>query len=176
MTDDSVETRVGRLERKFEAYQARISELEDTLDETTAERDELRERVAELESDLEEMDERTDLLQNVSENSATSRERRVAILLQTLYEDAAARRDAHPDEPSRASMTAREAWNTVRRTVERTMMYHDFQKAEDLVDDADVVWYEDSGTHQLVLDLDAGEPPATIAGHTIKPRRGRADG
>lgn len=166
MTDD-LEQRVDRLEDIVDSLANSNGHLRDQLEDERQRRQDVEARLTAVENELDSLDELTDLLTDVRQNAADDQERRIAIILRTLYEDAASR---PAGEPARAAMSAKEAWNNVSRAVHRTQSYDDLRRAADLVGDTDVCWYDEDGDpQQLVLDLDAGEPPAAVAGHAIRP-------
>lgn len=166
---------VTSLENRFEAVLARLEHLEDQLEDRDERIDEQDRRIDSLENQLQEVDDRTDLLQKLGENSATSAEQKISIIVQRLVNEASRRGAKSNDEPARASVDAKGAVDTLQGTIDRTTVYGEtglFKQAERLVDDTDVLYYitesrSSSKNSRLVLNLEAGTPPASIAGHKI---------
>jgi DNA repair exonuclease SbcCD ATPase subunit len=167
---DDVDARLAALEEDFDALATqalsamqRVTELEAALEE----RDE---RIAELEADLEQLRERTDMLQQVRQNANRGPDERAAILIQTLYNEAHAHKDAGLDP--RATMDKDAAIKALGGGIQRQKIYPTFRKAEALVDDTDVLEYVQvprsaAENNHLELDLREGDVPAVVAGHSI---------
>lgn len=120
-----------------------------------------------IESRLDELAERTDLISHVTDASALETEQRAAICIQTAYND------AQENASGRAFVTAREAWSSLGRSVDRTRMYDTFRKAESLVGDDDVCWFQkeprgNDPPSRLVVDISEKRLPKQIAGITLE--------
>jgi chromosome segregation ATPase len=163
MSDD----RLQELENKLEAvvkkndYLERQTEwLEEQLDERESEIVTLRQRVDALE-------ESTELLEQIESNSAGKPTERAALLLQTLYQRAE-RGDGT------ASFDVEAALDVLRLDRDkRTLMYHTFERAEEMVGETDAVRYRKEGrtsekNSRLILDLGRGELPQKAAGVELK--------
>jgi len=128
---------------------------------------------AELEQEVDSLRERTDLLQTVRRAGSMGVEERAAVCIQTLYNEAYGRGQKDTSDTASASMDYKKAEGALGGGVSRDQIYRTFGRAEDLVDDRDVVKYvkEDRSSAKntrLVLTLKDGDVPATIAGHEIE--------
>lgn len=140
--------------------------LSDRVDTAEQERDELRKEVSRLR-------ERTDLLETVRRAGSMGVEERAAVLVQTLYNEARGRGQKNTKDTASAMMDYNKAEGALGGGVSRDQIYRTFDRAEELVDDTDVVQYikEDRTSPQnsrLVLTLENGALPQTIAGHAIE--------
>lgn len=168
MSDD-VEGRVAELENRLDAMSRRldtVQEQNEWLEDELKDRDE---EIQHLRRELDSVKNRTDLLDRVESASALKPDERAAVLIQTLYNEADAT-NGH------ASIDASQASKALGGRVDRTLMYGEtgtFQKAVDAVGDDDVLKLvkEDRASDRntrLVLNLEAGELPETVAGVEVK--------
>jgi len=132
----------------------------------------LKQEVESLEDELATLRDRTGLLETVKSASSMQIDKRAAVLIQTLYNKAWKRKESSANVESKAMMDYNAAEGALGGTVDRSKIYRTFQKAEELVDNKDVVEYveEDRGSKKntrLRLSLDGGSVPATIAGQQI---------
>jgi TolA-binding protein len=179
-TDDeqqSLEDRLTELENLVDVLRNKAQVAEDRAAaaeaeaEAAIERAEAAEaRVDELESRLGGLEDRTDLLQHVRQASALKPEERAALLIQTLVTEA-------DKNGGRATMDANEAVKACHGDADRTNMYGEygvFARAVDLVGNEDLLSLKQesrasSKNTRLVLDLDGGALPETVAGHEVRP-------
>lgn len=154
--------------------QKRVLELRETVADQSERIDDLEAENEDLRQELGELRDRTGLLEHVKEASSLKPEKRAAVLIQTLYNTAWQRRQSDANVNPRATMDYKAAEGALGGAVTRDKIYRTFQKAEDLVDDSDLVRFvkEDRGApknSRLVLDLDGGSVPRTIGGKSITP-------
>jgi uncharacterized protein YhaN len=140
-----------RTQDRFNEARDRIDELETALNAALTEIDELREANA--------------MVAHVNDNRALSVDDRAVVCLQTLANDAGTE--------GRAAMTISEGWSTLGREFDRTRMYDVFKRAESLVGDSDICWYQTeprghTPPSRLILDLSVSTLPDEIAGHAIR--------
>lgn len=160
--------RLVELENRVDALQTKAKTAEDRAQEAEARADAAEERVTELEREVAALRDQTDLLQQVKKASALKPAERAAVLIQTLATEAAS-------SDGRASMDANAAVKALGGDADRTNMYGEygvFAKAVDLVGDEDVLWFREENrasqqNSRLILDLNEGELPATVAGHEV---------
>lgn len=157
-----------RLDVQREGYAKALQRIDDLTDELAA-RDE---RIDELESHLEAVSERTNLLQYIRQASSLAPEERAAVLIQTLHNEATRRGQKNNDESASASIDKDGAMKALGGTVERGNIYYTFEKAEQLVGNDDVCWYQkeprsSEQNSRLVLSLENGGLPDEVAGHAI---------
>lgn len=167
MTDD-LDSRVNALESLVDSLRTKVREVE-----SRAETAEVRVRTVEkeneeLRAELDTLRDRTDLLDHVKEASALKPERRAAVLIATLHNQA-------QTNDGLAEMEVSEAQAALGGSVDRTLMYSTFEKAVELVGDEDVLCYiresrASSANSRLKINLRKGELPDTIAGQSIKSR------
>lgn len=171
MTD----SHLASLENRFDAVLARLKAVEDELEEKDQTIDEQAQRIQELEQTIEKLDDRTDLLQSIRRGSATGKEEKIAVLVQRLVNEAWRRKQKPNNEPARASVDAEGAVDTLQGRIDRTSVYGEtglFKRAVEMVGDEDVLYYvsesrASSKNSRLVLNLEAGDVPAQVAGHEI---------
>lgn len=137
----------------------RVADLEEELAHERQRRKELEEQVEKLEDD-------TELLNQVRRNGADDRATQAAVCIQTLA------REARNHATERAEMDAKSCVRTLNSTIHRTNTYDVFRKAEELIDDTDVVWFQkesrsSSDNSRLIVDLSEGDLPAQVEGHDL---------
>lgn len=164
---DELTTQNTILENRLDGQQDQIEALETALEDEREERRRLEEEVEALRQEVSTIEDRTDLFERVNRGASLKPDERAAVILQTLY--AKANRNG-----GSASIDVNGAVDALGGDVDRTLMYSTFEKAEQLVDDTDIVEYKQedrssSKNSRLILRLENGEPPATVAGHEIAP-------
>jgi DNA repair exonuclease SbcCD ATPase subunit len=145
-------------ERFAEDFDKALSWARDAHKEAIEHRDRMEELEAELdcfrdeiEQEIADLRERTDLLSLVDDIDQADGTQKAAMCIQMLAEDAG--RDG------RAEMTAREGWNALQRSVDRTSMYDLYREAEGLVDGTVVEFEKRSGQTPSVLMVDRSKGP-----------------
>ena len=127
-------------------------------------------RVADLERDLEQYRDREQMLQEVTRNAADTPTERAVKLIETLHNEAIVNRQA--GRAPAAEMDAREARLVLGGAVNRTLMYHTFERAVSLADTPALDYKkEDRSSDQnsrLRLNLANGDLPTEIGGHEIR--------
>jgi len=146
------------LREELQAKDERIAELEDC--------------VAQQQDIIEELQDRTDMLETVKKASSMKIDQRAAVLIQVLYNKAWSRGRKTNEEP-RAALDYNDASNALGGCVGRSTIYRTMTKAEQLVDDTDVLQKikEDrssSKNTRLALDLTEGDLPSRVDGHVIE--------
>jgi regulator of replication initiation timing len=178
MTDD-LEDRVGELEAMVEEFkrasraafqkaESAESELGEVREEQAALEEEvatLREEKATLEQELDEVRERTDLLQAVRNASSLDSEEQAAVCIQNLHNKAL-------NNDDRAELPPSEGLTALGHSIDRTSIYDVYRRAERLVGDHDLLWYQSEPRNaeknsRLILDLTKGSLPSTVAGYDI---------
>lgn len=139
--------------KKIETLEERVAELEEENAEYEARFEELRKLIFEI-------DERTDLLKQVADVTKSSVEEGAAILVQRMHADAS------PDgrttyEFGDAETLIGAGFNS------RQPIYNRMQRAVELVDNVDVLWYEEYAkdndrNNRLVMDLGNGSIPQSV--------------
>lgn len=167
----TLQQRIESVEQRADQADALAKTALDLVNEKDDEIEALRQENEELRAEIEDLRESQSLLQHVNSTSDLSVDERALALLQTLY------RDASSGQSDTAHMTVREAWTELRREIPRSRVYDAVERAETLVDDADLCRYKkEPRGHQppsrLILDLSDGDLPTEINGHPIK-RGGR---
>lgn len=170
------------LREKIAELEARIDDAVYLAKRSQQEASDLREelekkdqRIDELESEVEALRDRDKLLQHVHKKSASSVDERAAILIRKLNNEAIAKQE--DGREGTASFTISDARTALRRDnidVQREKLYYTFEKAEDLVDNEDVLDYKKEPrtaekNSRLRLDLEAGDLPAMVGGFQINP-------
>ena len=148
----------------------RLLEVREELNGKDCRIDELEERVEQQAQTIEQLRNRTGLLENVKEGGSLPIEKRAAILIQVLHNNAT-------DNEGKAALDYKAAEAALGGSVNRSNIYRTMDKAEDLVDNSDLVWKvkEDKSSQKntrLVMDLSAGDVPTTVAGKEIVQRGG----
>ncbi len=170
MSDDepSLEDKVDRLSSELQgaiqiaqSAKSEVVDLEEELEHERKRRKELEHRVEKLSQDNE-------FVNTAQKNGVSENTRRAAICLQTLA------RRARKGSTNHATMDANRCEDTLNGTIHRTTAYRIFERAEELIDDDDVVWYvkeerSSPDNHRLVLDLDGGDLPAQVEGFDLSP-------
>lgn len=127
--------------------------------------DALEARIDEQEQTIAQLRDRTGLLESVQEGASLPIEKRAAVLIQTLYNKAW-------DNDGKAALDYKAAEAALGGSVNRSSLYRTMDKAEDLVDDTDLLEKvkEDKSSAKntrLTMDLSAGNVPSTVAGKEI---------
>jgi hypothetical protein len=160
--------KIKDLEARLEGLSRRIEVQEEQTEHLEAELQKRDERIDDLESRLATTENRTDMLDAVEQAAALKPDERAAVLVQTLYNEAA-------NSDGEASIDAGQAVKALGGSVDRTLMYGEsgvFQKAVDAVDDEDVLELktEDRSSKKntrLRLDLTEGTLPEAVSGIEI---------
>lgn len=134
----------------------RVNDLEDEIERYEDELAARDQRIAALEERLDAVESSTELIQHVEDASRLDVDERAAVCLQTLVNEARSRPD---NQPSRASMDWEKGLAALGGGIDRTRIYDVYRRAEELVGNDDVCWYEKEprGSQQnsrLVVDLD----------------------
>jgi hypothetical protein len=159
---------LAALEARLDALSRRLEVQEEQTEHLEAELQKRDKRIDELESRLATTENRTDMLDAVEQAAALKPDERAAVLVQTLYNEAA-------NSNGEASIDAGQAVKALGGSVDRTLMYGEsgvFQKAVDAVGDEDVLELktEDRSSKKntrLRLDLTEGTLPDTVAGLAV---------
>lgn len=141
-------------------------DLRDRLDAAEAERDALRQEVKQLRQ-------RTNLLEVLRDTGSMTVEERAAICIQSLYNEAYRERQKDTKDAATASMDYKKAEGVFRGQITRDQIYRTFDRAAELIDDEAVVKYIEEArsapkNSRLVLSLERGDVPPSIAGHEIE--------
>lgn len=178
MTDDELVDRLNMLEERLDSLShlagSNDEEIEDLRNEFEEFRHDVEQELQEVRRSMEAVQEQADMMQRIKRASALKPDERAAVLIQTLYAQAK-RNGERPNHEPRATMEAGEAVHALGGDADRTNMYGEsgiFNRAVELVDDQDVLWYQKESraskqNSRLIMDLGAGEPPATVAGYDI---------
>jgi hypothetical protein len=133
----------------------RIDQLEATCERQQREIDDLREENQTLKA-------RTDLLDLVENSDEMDGMQRTVALLQHLQKKA--EQDGGRGRAESAAVDADRALEVLHYPeVDRTAIYKDFERAQRLVGDGDVCWYDGGQNARLVLNLENGDVPAKFA-------------
>jgi len=159
--------------------QQRVTELRETVRNQADRIDELEAENEELQSEVEDVRNRTALLNQVQQASSRKPEVRAAICIQTLYNEAYKRQQDKSESSPTAQMDYNRAEAALGGGMNREPIYRTFSRAEELVDNDDLVWMVKEGrasekNTRLILDLSGGDVPTTIAGHEIATPEGGA--
>jgi len=160
---EELEAAVERLSNEFDVAIQVARNASDEADELAEELAHERQRRKELESELEKITDDRELLNTVRRNAAGDRSAQAAICIQSLT------RQARRNAKNRASMDAEGCLDTLQGNIDRTNTYDVFERAEELVENTEVVWYqkEDRSSKKnsrLIVNLDGGDLPAQVAG------------
>lgn len=139
-----------------------LDELQDELDAERAERQQLSDEVETLQEEIEQLDRRTDLLRLVEQTDEMTAEQYATTLIQHLKRAAERQRERGGD--AKASVDRDEAESALQYPdVKRQTIYKYMQDAERLVNDTDVLWYENAGYGEtrLKINLDETEDDLT---------------
>lgn len=162
--EEEVEDATERSKASFQMAQRALDIANEAAQKVDDEEGAYEEEIEGLRDELDELRDRTDIFKHVQNAGGMDPETRAAICIQKCYNTAQA------DPNNRGTLTAAEAWKMLDATqIDRTRYYDIFQKAEDLVGDDDVCWYqnEDRGhdpPSRLIVDLDDGRLPSQING------------
>lgn len=182
---EQLENRINEIESVAESASKtarramdRNIEFRKTIQEQEEQIEAIRDENQELRAQVEQLRDRTGLLEHVQDAASLKPEKRAAILIQTLYNSAWKRKQNNANSNPSASMDYNGAETALGGGISRDKIYTTFAKAEQLVDDTDVVRYvkENRGSDKntrLVLDLSETDAPSQIAGRTIEPPEGR---
>lgn len=152
------------LESRLEVCVSLVQDLRDEVEDNEDQIKELRAENEALRRELDQVKDRTDLLQQVRRASSRPKEEKVAVTLTVLRQRA-------ERQGGSASMQWDGVVNALGGDIDRTTSYDIMQAAADMID-SDAVRYvkEPRSSKQntrLVMDLNAGRLPHTIAGHDI---------
>lgn len=161
--DDRVD---GAVQLAQDAIQ-RVAALESEVEE-------MRLEMAELRRENERLRDQRELIQRVQQAAAMKPDKRAAVLIKTLHNDATAHREA--GKKPIAKMDTQDARTALGRDINRTLAWEAMQKAVELVEDAtdgsDLLQYvkrdrsAPENSH-LRLDLREDDMPATVGGFDI---------
>jgi|AntDeeMetagen285_2_1112576.scaffolds.fasta_scaffold01049_10 hypothetical protein len=159
---DKVDRLSSELQGAIQIAQSAKGEVVELEEELAHER----KRRKELEQQVEKLSQDNEFVNTVQQNGVSDNTRRAAICLQTLA------RRARKGSSNHATMDANRCADTLNGTIHRTTAYRIFERAEELVDDGEVVWYQkeqrsSAENSRLILDLDGGELPAQVAGFDL---------
>ncbi len=179
MSDD-LEARVDELEemvgefkaaskaafQKAKSAESELGDLREDHADLQTEVETLRDENAALEQELDEVRERTDLLQAVRQASSLDSEEQAAVCIQNLHNKA-------QNNDGRASLSPSEGLSALGHSIDRTSVYDVYRRAERLVGDDDLLWYQSEPRNadknsRLILDLTEGSLPSTVAGHDVR--------
>lgn len=170
------EERITRLERLTDVLRDNLKEERDERREVAKELQCAQSTIGELEDQVEtlknEVDDQTEIMRKAMRSSSLKPTERAALLIQIMW------RDAKRDPNGKATMTVKEAYDSLQRDVTRNAFYGEhgaFQKAVELVDDTDVLYLVKESraskkNTRLVLDLEEGYPPQTAQGFDLTPQ------
>lgn len=135
-----------------------VNEKDEAIAELKADNEELR-------AEIEELKDANSIVAQVNDKRAMDVDDRAAVCIQTLANDAGSN--------GKASMTISEGWSTLGREFDRTRMYDVYKRAESLVEDDNVCWYqkESRGSNKvsrLILDRTEGDLPEKAAGTRLR--------
>jgi chromosome segregation ATPase len=163
---------VRELAARLDAHATALDDLREQLQEAREERDELRTEAEDLRAENEDLreeladvDARTDLLRLVQNSDEMTAEQRQVALIQNLKRAAENQRER--DREPKASLTPEQARAALGHPhTDDSLIYKDMQRAVDLLEDKDVLWYESGGYGEtyLKLDLTEGSIPGSITG------------
>lgn len=176
---EDTETTIADLETQVQTLRMDLQGLHDFAKTLREENTTLQEKVndqqetiQELQDELSRLEDRTNLLQHVKKASALESEEKIAIILQTLVEEAEQKRKN--GKTASAAMDAPQAVKTLGGGVDRTTMYDLLPRAAELVgkQEEKVCYYlrEDRASQKnsrLVVNLENGEMPAMVEGYDI---------
>lgn len=160
---EQLEATVERLSNEFEVAMRVARNAQEEAEELSEELKHERTRRKEIESQLEKLTDDRELLNTVRQNAAGDRNTQAAICIFTLAKKA--RKAAN----NRGTMDAEGCQDTLQGDIHRTNTYDVFRRAEQLVEDSDVVWYQEEDrsskkNSRLIVNLDGGSLPAQVAG------------
>ena len=169
MNNDSV--RLEEVEGQLNAIQDghdnawdAIETLQDELKKVRTEQRRLQESQDDLRDAVDHIDSRTDLLRLVENSNEMSGKQRSVALIQHLRR--AAIRERERGRAAKASINREEAERALQYPdIDRTTIYTDMDRAERLVDDKEILWYEShsGGDSRLKLNLEVGELPTKLS-------------
>jgi len=151
--------------------QSRLLDLREEKSYLEDEIETLRKENTQLEQRIKELQDRTDLMNDVAQGSAMKIEKRAAVCIQTLYNEAWKRKHDGSDDAATASMDYNKADGALGGTLSRSSILRTFKKADELVDGDVVEFISESRSSKrnsrLVLDLRDNEAPRSIAGQEL---------
>jgi len=160
---NEVEAQLSALqEGQANAWDA-IESLQNELEKIKSKQRQLHEEQGDILDTVENIDARTDLLRLVeSSNDMTAKQRQIA-LIEHLRQEAIHNRERGRE--AKASVNQDQAKRALQHpNIDRTTYYSDMQRAEELVDDTDMLRYEGSNG-RLMLNLEVGELPSEVTDH-----------
>ncbi len=167
MSDEpTLEDEVERLSSELQAAVQLARDAKGTVVELEEELKHERQRRKELEQEVEKLQQDNQFVNTVQQNGVSKNTRRAAICLQTLA------RRARRGADDVATMDANRCEDTLQGSISRTTAYRVFERAEELVENDDVVWYQKEKrsapeNSRLILDLNGGDLPAAVAGFDL---------
>lgn len=168
---EEVQSEANTAQQLARDAQSRLVEVREEKAALEAEIEALREKNVELESRVDDLQTRTDLMDDVAHGSAMKVEKRAAVLIQTLYNNAYRNKQADTSEQATAALDWRGGQSALGGNIDRSGVYRTFEKADDIVE-GDVVRFEKESrsskkNSRLILDIREDEPPRTVAGQKI---------
>ena len=151
--------------QKAQAAEQEATECKDRLEAMETDLAAAERENEQLRAELAEVRERTDLLQAVKQASALESEEKAAVCIQNLFNKAR-------NNDGKAALPPVEGLSALGNSVDRTTIYDVYRRAERLVGDDDLLWYQSEArgsdkNSRLILDLNAGTLPSTVAGYDI---------
>jgi len=160
---DELEGQLNALQQGHDNAWDAIEDLQDELQEIRTEQRRLQEDQDDLRDAVDHIDSRTDLLRLVENSDEMSGKQRSVALIQHLRR--AAIRERERGRAAKASINREEAERALQYPdVDRTTIYTDMERAERLIADEEILWYESrsGGDSRLKLNLDVGKLPAKL--------------
>lgn len=165
----TLQTQIESVEQRAEQADALAKTALDLVNEKDEQIEALEAEIENLQTEVDELREANAIVARVNDNRELSVDDRAVVCVQTLANDAGS--------DGRAAMTIAEGWSTLGREFDRTRMYDVFKRAESLIGNNDVCWYQKeprghTPPSRLILDRSSGDLPDTVAGHALR-RGGR---
>lgn len=162
-----LQDRLDATERRAEQADALAKTALDRLTEKDEQIEALEAETEALRAHIDDLREEQSLLQHVDSARDLTVDERAMVCLQTLYDD------ARNSEGEKAYMTVREGWTELGRSIPRPRVYDVFERAETLVDDDHLCWYqkEPRGSQppsRLMLDVSTTDLPDELDGHVVR--------
>lgn len=160
---DELEGQLNALQQGHDNAWDAIEDLQDELQEVRTEQRRLQEDQDDLHDAVDHIDSRTDLLRLVENSDEMSGKQRSVALIQHLR--GAAMRERERGRAAKVSINREEAERALQYPdVDRTTIYTDMDRAERLVGDKEILWYESGsgGDSRLKLNLEVGELPTKL--------------
>jgi outer membrane murein-binding lipoprotein Lpp len=173
---EALESEVSEARRDAEAAKTVATRAQRQVTDLRAQRDNLEDRLDQelddLRAEIDELRDRTQIFKHVQDVSGMDVDTRAALCVQTAY-------NAAQDDPNGTGyVTVQEAWKGQGCSIDRTRYYDVFRKAEELVADTDVCWFqkEERGhdpPSRLKVDLSDGRMPSQLEGVRLDAKGGQ---